>query len=129
MKRLGLTVMQNLAKLKGGEVLSTKYTTVRKKLRFKCKEEHVWWAYPYTIRAGSWCPKCSNEKKSKQLRLSFKDIKAFAKKNEGKCLSIEPDYKNFFSKLKWQCVRGHSFRANYHNMKRRSNWCLKCTDY
>lgn len=125
-KKLTLEIIQKKAKRYGGVVLSTEYKSVRTKMRFKCKEGHVWRTFPYNINAGCWCPKCGNKKIGQAQRMSIMDMKSFAKENDGKCLSLAKDYENIFSKLKWQCSKGHKFRACYHNLRRRRHWCTKC---
>lgn len=127
--RLSLSIMQKKAEQLGGEVLSRKYSGVRTRMRFKCKDGHSWWTYPYNINDGFWCPKCGYERTAKKLKKDFIEIKDYAKSKEGKCLSTAAEYKNSHTKLKWQCARGHQFKATFHNIRRREDWCKKCRFY
>jgi hypothetical protein len=51
--------MQKIAKSRGGKCLSNKYTSNRAKLKWKCKEGHIWRALPVNVKAGHWCSKCA----------------------------------------------------------------------
>ncbi len=110
---------------RGGEVLSKLYNPY-KKMRFRCAERHIWQSLATNINHGKWCPKCTSRRRGEKLKNPFSDIKAFAKEKGGKCLSESTDYENLFSKLKWECAKGHTFRENFHNIRRRVHWCKKC---
>jgi thiol-disulfide isomerase/thioredoxin len=57
--KLTITQMQELAKLKGGKCLSTKYTNARTKLLWECHIGHKWLAVPDKIKnLGRWCRQC-----------------------------------------------------------------------
>ena len=57
-KPLGIKVMKNIALQRGGICLSNEYINIYTKLKFKCKEGHIWKTVPANIKAGNWCPKC-----------------------------------------------------------------------
>jgi hypothetical protein len=59
-----LKEMKNIAKSKGGICLSTNYVNAKTKLKFQCKEGHLWIAAPNHIKEGHWCRKCHIIKKS-----------------------------------------------------------------
>lgn len=52
--------MIKLAKAKGGICLSKEYITNKTKLKWRCKNRHVWMAVPSDIKSGKWCPICSS---------------------------------------------------------------------
>lgn len=54
--------MKQLALSKGGMCLSEEYVNANSKLKWKCKNEHVWEATPRSIKSGSWCKTCYFEK-------------------------------------------------------------------
>jgi len=56
---LGIKELQDIAKKKEGECLSTKYENNHSKLVFKCKEGHVWNTVAMGIKEGTWCPYCA----------------------------------------------------------------------
>jgi len=43
----------------GGECLSTKYTKILDRYRFRCKNGHEWEAFGSSILAGTWCAECN----------------------------------------------------------------------
>ncbi|WP_062307393.1 zinc-ribbon domain-containing protein [Polynucleobacter sinensis] len=56
--RKSIDDMQVLAYRNGGVCLSNEYLNACTKLKWRCKEGHVWESTPDTIQQGSWCPKC-----------------------------------------------------------------------
>jgi len=60
--RLGIDMMKQIAKERGGECLSKEYYNVDTKLKWRCKFGHVWKATPYSIKTGSWCSICARRK-------------------------------------------------------------------
>lgn len=121
-KKYNLTDIQKIAYNKNGLCLSDSYSTLRSILTFKCGEGHVWSTEANQILKGSWCPDCSGTKKK-----TIEEIKEVALKRGGKLLSTK--YINAHRKLTWACSNGHSFEANYNNV-RAGKWCPKCrTNY
>jgi len=55
--------LKGLAKMKDGECLSDKYVNNSTSLRWRCGKGHLWEAIPSSIKRGSWCPKCSRNKR------------------------------------------------------------------
>lgn len=57
--RLGIEVMQQIAKDRGGKCLSNEYLSAHSMLKWQCIDGHVWEAKANSIiSAKSWCPKC-----------------------------------------------------------------------
>jgi len=56
--KLTINEMKELAIHRGGLCLSNKYINARTNLQWKCKNNHIWEACPYSIKKGSWCPEC-----------------------------------------------------------------------
>jgi transposase-like protein len=54
-----LVAMQDLARSRNGQCLSTAYGGHRTKLKWQCEAGHVWETTPATVLRGSWCPHCS----------------------------------------------------------------------
>ena len=108
--------MREAAKNLGGKCLSKKYLGAYKKLKWKCKNGHIWEAVPRNIYAnGSWCGECR--------RGTIEEFQSIAVLNEGKCLSKK--YINSTTKLEYQCKRLHRWKAEPKNTKSGS-WCPKC---
>lgn len=117
-KKLSINDMRNLAQKYEGECLSRTYINALTKLRWRCKDGHIFEARPNDVQNGHWCPICSKKKK-----LSLKEIRKLAEINNGKCLSSE--YKNNYTKLKWMCKEGHIFFMCSNNVQQ-GQWCPKC---
>jgi len=59
--------MREIAKSRGGKCLSDKYVNGKIKLRWKCKEGHLWSASPANVtQHNSWCRKCSAKRRREQ---------------------------------------------------------------
>jgi len=114
--------MQELAKTKGGKCLSEKFISVNKRLRWQCKEGHIWEAIPSSIKRGSWCSYCS---KPNQIKKTIEDMQELAKAKGGKCLSEK--YFGNKTKLKWQCKEGHIWETMPGNIQS-GKWCPICSE-
>ena len=66
-----------------------------------------------------WCAKCAGLKK-----LTLQECIDLAINKNGKCLSTE--YKNIKSILLWECEKGHTWYANFNNVKDKQQWCAEC---
>lgn len=62
-----LLKIKNIAKDRGGECLSEKYINNYSKMKFKCKNNHVWLASFSHIREGRWCPICAGRKINNEI--------------------------------------------------------------
>jgi len=116
--------MENIAKAKGGQCLSSTYINAHTKLEWQCKNEHTWYATPDSVIHGTWCKVCYNNKRGSSQRLSISEIRVLAENNNGALLSTT--YKNAHEKLKWKCSREHIFYASINDIKYRKRWCLVC---
>lgn len=120
MRKLTIEDMQELAKQKEGVCLSIKYLGALNKLKWKCKNGHIWEATPCCIRNnGSWCHLCSVESR----KSSIEDMQKLAKDKNGKCLSNI--YINSNEKLEWECASGHKWKAKSNDIVT-GYWCPKC---
>jgi hypothetical protein len=98
-KKLTLEDMQILAKNNNGKCLSTEYKNNRIKLKWLCKEGHVFLMRPNNVQQGQWCPKCVHYKSEETCREVFE--KLFGKKfpkvrpkwlrnpETGRCLELD----------------------------------------
>jgi hypothetical protein len=108
---------KTLAIERGGRCLATEYKNNHTKILFECKEGHQWKAAPRIIKEGSWCPTCAG------WFYTIQDMIDLAAEHNGKCLSEK--YKNYTTKLVWQCSEGHVWMAGPGNIIHGS-WCPKC---
>jgi len=121
--KLTIEEMQKLAESKGGKCLSKNYVNANNKLKWQCKNSHVWEATPSGIIGGHWCPKCSHIAGGIVQRSTLKNMQDIANAKGGRCLSEE--YTNSHALLRWQCKEGHEWCATPHNIKA-GKWCPKC---
>ncbi len=70
-RKIGIDKMHEVAHAKGGVCLSSEYTSIRKKLQWKCKNGHIWWAEPFGILNGQWCPECARGRSERACQLVF----------------------------------------------------------
>ncbi|MCP4914581.1 MAG: hypothetical protein GY909_15810 [Oligoflexia bacterium] len=110
--------MQRLAKKKEGYCISKDYLGNEGHLEWQCKEGHRWEATPKNITQGTWCPTCNKSKKR-----TIEEMKVYAKKKGGKCLSKE--YVNRKTKLMWECEEGHQWLSAPENVIK-GHWCKIC---
>jgi hypothetical protein len=89
-----------LAKNKNIQLLSKTYCGYKVKLLWQCSKGHEWRAMISDIKNNVLCPECNP-----CTRYTIDDIKEFAKKHNGKCLSDK--YINLQCDLEWECEFGH----------------------
>lgn len=119
--KLNLDVFKDIAKSYGGKCLSDVYVNLQTKMRFQCKEGHIWDALGQHIRnSKSWCPKCFGSG-----QLSLEECKSIAKEREGECL--ETEYVNCSIPMKWRCKNKHEWLQSFSHVKHNSVWCFQCT--
>ena len=116
-----IKLCKEIAISQGGECLSKEYINSSTKMKWKCKEGHIWNTNFENIKlSNSWCPICSG---NISYNISF-CIKYVAENFNGKCLSRE--YKNSKEYMLWKCEKNHIFESKFYNVKVRNNWCPKC---
>lgn len=118
---LSIETMQEIARSKGGECLSSQYFGAHIKLRWRCAKGHEWDAKPnYIKNLGTWCPFCAGK-----ARRTIEEMKEIAIQRGGECLS--ENYVNAFTKLRWRCAKGHEWKAAAAYVKNRNSWCPTCS--
>ena len=61
-----LEELKEIARSRGGDCLSDKYTNSTVRMKWTCKQKHVWLTTASAVKAGSWCKACYHEsRKSK----------------------------------------------------------------
>jgi len=111
--------LQEVANSRGGELLSKGYVSSQTKLKWRCKEGHEWEAAPASIKHGGWCPFCA-----RNVKLSIEEMEKIAKTRGGRCLSEK--YVNAYTKLRWQCKKGHVWYSAPNSVKNQKTWCPIC---
>jgi hypothetical protein len=111
---------QFIALEKGGECLSLSYVGARKPMTWRCGECLDTWVTSYNkIQQGTWCPRCSGNKKR-----AIDEYKEKALSRGGKCLS-EAVHTNK-QPLAWVCREGHRWSAPGKRILR-GDWCKLCS--
>ncbi len=116
---LTIQEMDRLAESRGGKCLSDIYVNAQTPLLWQCRAGHSWKAAPSSVKSGTWCPVCARKSKP-----SMDDIRHLAKERGGKCLS--QNYVNSQTHLKWECIEGHQWTANWNNIQQ-GQWCPICS--
>lgn len=119
--RIKLTIeeMREIAESREGKCLSDEYMGNKNKLKWQCKEGHVWEATPHSVKRGTWCADCVGI-----VKLTIEEMQRIANKKGGECLSTE--YINARAKLKWRCSEGHEWENTSDHVKNRGQWCPIC---
>lgn len=115
--------MHRLARKRGGTCISKKYYGSKVKLKWCCKEGHVWEAIPSQVAFGTWCPACLNRQPGYHPRGKIEEMKAIAKERGGECLSTE--YGTARIALTWRCSEGHEWKSTPDLIKSGA-WCADC---
>jgi hypothetical protein len=107
------------ARSKGGDLLSDSYINSQTKMKWVCKNGHIWEASTNSVQRNHWCSECYGNKK-----FTIQDAKKLAIKRNGKCLSS--NYINSKTHLEWMCNKcNHIWFARFDSVKR-GTWCPKC---
>jgi hypothetical protein len=128
-KNSRIDLLREIARERGGTLLSKIYHSGRVNLKWKCEKGHSWDAMPENIignkaKKGTWCPHCANEERNNWKKPTLLDMQKIAKQKGGLCLSIA--YIDSVSKLDWQCKKGHTWKA-VPNSIRQGHWCPYCS--
>lgn len=114
-----LSMFIELAKSRGGKLLSDNYINGYTHLKWQCEKGHTWMATPHSVKdGGCWCPECAGK------RLSTDDMRMIAKNRGGKLLS--ENYMGILTPLQWQCAKGHVWSAKPNSVKNIKTWCPYC---
>jgi hypothetical protein len=109
---------RRMARARGGECLSTKYTNAHDYLRFRCQLGHEFEAAAHAVTLRSWCPECAHTK-----RPTLERINALSQERGGECTSKA--YVNAQGMLSFRCARKHTFTLPWSRLKA-GGWCRKC---
>ena len=59
---LGLEMMKQIAKNKGGKCLSDTYVNAKVALQWECQNGHIFKATADRVNHGGWCPECKKKR-------------------------------------------------------------------
>jgi len=105
-----------------------------KKMRWKCKEGHIWDAAignrtrtGSTTRKGTGCPYCANRK----VLSGYNDLETFFPEIAAEAEGWDPSKVIFGShkKLLWKCNKGHTYHAQIRNRTTKDQGCPYCSNH
>lgn len=117
--------LNEIARLRGGELISTKYSNNHEKLTWKCEHGHIWKA-SYNCIQKHWCPRCSVKTRSQKRKLGIEAYQKAALKKGGRCLSTS--VAKCYDKLEFECAFGHRWFGRADQIKNTKQWCPKCAN-
>lgn len=121
----GMKRLRAAARDRGGKCLSTTYTKLADRYRFRCAEGHEWEAVGLDVTRGAWCRQCANVKKSVAYRRAdgLEVMRAHALGRGGVCLATE--YAGNDAYYRFRCAHGHEWETQGAKIFRGS-WCPRC---
>lgn len=67
--------LSEIAKKRGGELISTEYKNNHTKISFRCFHNHIFNIIPRSVKQGRWCPKCKIHNRTEEIcRIYFEHI-------------------------------------------------------
>jgi len=115
-KKTSIETVKRWAESLEGELISDEYVNMLKKLKWKCKHNHVFeTTFNHVKNRGQWCPTCGEEKARKTFIKNNKNGEHSKKISAGhQGISVD-EWKGFVAKenkKKWKKERGN---YRYHN--------------
>jgi hypothetical protein len=138
-KRDHLKLLAEVAKSRGGLLLSKRYVGAKSPLLWRCSAGHTWKATPDCVKRGTWCRVCAFKRNGDRLRgrslpcsrmseearaASLERIRGFAKQFGGVCLASS--YENIATPVLWRCAEGHEWEARPYTVQN-GHWCPSCS--
>lgn len=72
--KLSITEIQDLAKKRGGKLISNNYDNAKTKLTWLCINNHTWETTYDSVKRGTWCPVCSAGYGERATKIIFEEI-------------------------------------------------------
>lgn len=121
----GMKRIRAAARAQGGKCLTTTYTKLGGRYRFRCAVGHEWETVGLEVIRGAWCRTCANQKKVQGywLKDGLARLQRCAKERGGVCLSTV--YEGSKARYRFRCEVGHEFDMLGARIFRGS-WCLEC---
>jgi hypothetical protein len=117
--------LREIARERGGELLSKVYKGDLGKLRFRCAVGHQWLADAGHIKQGRWCPPCGRVHTGLQRRrLGERKLLETIEYRGGKMLT---PYVTSQVKQRYRCAEGHEWEAVPASILQ-GTWCPRCAD-
>lgn len=116
-------VLKEFEKSHGFILISSKYKNSNETLKWKCEKGHIIKAAYKYLQSDVGCPQCNREKRQARVKGYVEELDLIAKKRGG--IMLSENYVNNYSKMDWQCKKGHQWSSTPSLIKRGS-WCQKC---
>lgn len=123
-RSVDIEVCRSKAILNGGQLLSRNYKGNRIKMKWQCKEGHIFMSDWHAVGRGSWCRICRVEASAAKLRDNIEMFRQIVAAKGGKCLSNE--YKNQSTRIKVQCGDCDFIWDAYPASLKQGRWCQRC---
>lgn len=104
-------------------LLSESYKGTDSILKIKCQNDHIFSKRYHDFQNGSYCPKCSNLKKSEAQRFDYNSV-VNTITSEG-YVFLSNEYINCKRKIKMICPNGHPHSARFEDFKNGQR-CREC---
>jgi hypothetical protein len=117
----GLLPIQQRARERGGECLSTVYNGRTAKYRFRCAQGHEWEAAGIEIMRKAWCQQCVFERARRPDGLAA--LHRAAESRGGTCLASR--YQRIQTRYPFRCGREHEWMA-WGSEILKGGWCPTC---
>jgi hypothetical protein len=120
-KKENLARYHQVAKERGGQLLTRQFVGPRDMLTWRCESDHTWQAEPDKVMMGIWCSTCSGRSSDEELQAI---LSKQAVERGGRLVSER--YLGPRDKLIWECHNGHRWHATSTAVKANGRWCLRC---
>ena len=119
--------MKTLAQRQDGECLSDAYKGASTPLAWRHSPcGTVFRTTPAHVLSGTWCPKCRRRDAAESRRYTLNDMRAVAKRMDGKCLADA--YQGIHVPVSWRHnACGRVFQMSFCNVLHRGSWCPSCS--
>ncbi|WP_124832653.1 hypothetical protein [Burkholderia sp. Bp9031] len=117
----GLAPIQERARERGGECLSTAYHGQTAKYRFRCAHDHEWEVTGIEVMRKAWCHQCFVERRRRPE--GMEELQQAAERQGGACLATE--YSGVTHEYPFQCARGHQWSMRGIQILE-GGWCATC---
>lgn len=111
-----LAQIREIAVRRGGQLLTTRWTSARTPVRVACAEGHAWSVTPSDLRSGRWCGVCAGN-----VPLTFDALAAMARTRGGRLLPHREG-----ERYRWVCAEGHAWDTAKATGVNAGTWCPEC---
>lgn len=115
--------MREIARERGGDCISTRFSGTHTKLTWRCHLGHEWTATPAHVRNNRWCPVCGKRRRAEAQRHDIEEIRATIAQRGGRLISSV--YVNNRTPVEVTCKHGHVWHTRASGLMKGA-WCPTC---